>query len=321
MINFHSVLGYAVSQTGSQTFLGLKEPKYGPWDIAILPIPLEITTSWKEGTAMGPNACLEVSSQVELYDELLENELPCGLSFHTSIPWSSDEGTLEKQLDSIKEYVKPWTNGKQFPLILGGEHGILLPIIESLSDNSKINYLQDLTIVQIDAHADLRNELNGEKFSHGTVVRRCLDSGVGKVIQIGVRAFNKEEFEIINNDVRVDTWFARDLFGLRNKNKTWAKLLNKIEELRGPIWLTFDIDGLDSSLVPSTGTPMPGGLSYWQAIELIEKLFFADGTEIIGADINEINQGGIDSLTEFNAALIATKIVACQTFLIRAQKD
>ncbi|MGY8692019.1 MAG: hypothetical protein ACKVHF_03540, partial [Candidatus Poseidoniales archaeon] len=100
-----------MSQTGGQTFLGLKESKYGPWDIAILPIPLEITTSWKEGTAMGPNACLEVSSQVELYDEILENELPCGLSFHTSIPWSSDEGTLKKQLDSIKEYVKPWTNG------------------------------------------------------------------------------------------------------------------------------------------------------------------------------------------------------------------
>ncbi|MDG1553521.1 MAG: arginase family protein, partial [Candidatus Thalassarchaeaceae archaeon] len=257
-------------------------------------------------------ACINASTQVEINDELLESELPCGFKIHTSKPWDNDVPSLKEALVSITNFSTPWMNGEQFPIILGGEHGLLLPLIEAVKEHPSINReLQKLTIVQIDAHADLRDELNGEKFSHGTVIRRVLDAGVGNVIQIGVRTYSSEEEEIIQNDERVRTWFARDLIKVNPNLSDWDLMIDEIKRIEGPIWLTFDIDGLDGSLVPATGTPVPGGLSYWGAIEIIESLFSAKDTEVIGADINEISTSQGTNLTEFSAALIATKILAC----------
>ena len=120
------------SDLGSpHTFLGLDEVDEGPWDVVILPVPYEMTTSWGEGPEHGPAATIEVSSQVELYDPILDSELPCGLSFHTATSWSSDAGTLLEQLASIREYLEPWFDGAAFPIVLGGEHGLLPPLVEA----------------------------------------------------------------------------------------------------------------------------------------------------------------------------------------------
>ena len=300
-----------MEESDSTTFLGLKESDSGPWDIAVLQIPLEMTSSYGEGTRHGPLACVEASSQVELHDPILTSELPCGAEIHTAEPWSSDAPSLREQLDSIGEYVKPWIVGGQFPLILGGEHGILLPIVESLSSHHEISELSDLTIVQIDAHADLRDQLNGERFSHGTVIRRALDLGVGKVIQIGVRAFSEEEEALMSMDDRIETWFAKDLLAVSGGHLEWGSLIRRIGDISGPVWITFDVDGLDGSLVPSTGTPVPGGLSHWGSVEIIEKIFSSEKCSVIGADVNEIVPGSDGPLTQFSAALIATKILAC----------
>jgi agmatinase len=297
--------------SNSTTFLGLNESDSGPWDIVILQIPLEMTSSYGEGTQHGPKACIEASSQVELHDPILSEELPCGAMIHTAEPWTSDAPSLREQLDSIREYVRAWVVGDQFPLALGGEHGILLPIVESLSDHHLLSDLSELTIVQVDAHADLRDELNGERFSHGTVIRRALDLGVGKVIQIGVRAFSLEEEVLMESEERVQTWFAKDLLAVSDGNSEWKRMISSLAEITGPVWLTFDVDGLDGSLVPSTGTPVPGGLSHWGSVEVIERLFSSEKCELIGADINEIVPGTEGNLTQFSAALIATKIVAC----------
>ena len=244
-------------------FLGLEESDEGPWNVVILPIPFEMTTSWVEGTRMGPSACIDASSQVELYDPLLPEELPCGLSFHTAEPWSSEAGTLMEQLDSIREYFSEWV-GEIFPMILGGEHGILPPIMKALSNHPELlGDLSRLTLIQIDAHADLRDELQGERYSHGTAIRRSLDAGVGRVIQIGTRALSKDEAKFSLEDKRVETWYARDILGNLEGGGSWKDMLESIAEIDGPVWITFDIDGLDGKLVPSTGTPVPGGLSHW----------------------------------------------------------
>ena len=291
------------------TFLGLDESEEGPWDLVVLPIPYEMTTSWGEGTENGPDSCIVASSQVELYDPLLPEEIPCGLSMHTAEPWSCTAGTLMEQLDSIREYASDWLDGEQFPLFLGGEHGILPPIMQAAAVHPSLDgNLGLLTLVQIDAHADLREQLGGERFSHGTAVRRSLDAGVGKVIQIGTRALSREEAEFSENEERVETWFARDFMGVCDGQAGWAALIDRIDSIEGPVWLTFDVDGLDGSLVPDTGTPVPGGLSHWGAVEIIERLF-ASEAEVIGADVNEIVPGE-ERLTQFNAALIATKILA-----------
>ena len=294
-----------------KTFLGLDESNSGPWDFVILPVPLEMTTSYGEGTKMGPNACIDASSQVELFDPILPVDLPHGIKIHTAEPWNSEEPTLRSQLDSISEYVSPWIDDSIFPLVLGGEHGILLPIIELIGE-LKIQDLSKLTIVQIDAHADLRDTLNGEKFSHGTVLRRVFELGIGRIIQIGVRGISREENEFINSHENIETWFARDLLSLSEENK-WTEMIENIGALEGNIWLTFDCDGLDGKLVPTTGTSFPGGISYWGAVEIIEKLFDSRERNIIGADINEIVPSEEGTLTEFSAALIATKILSCYT--------
>ncbi|MEC7720634.1 MAG: arginase family protein [Candidatus Thermoplasmatota archaeon] len=291
------------------TFLGLEESKDGPWDIVILPIPFEMTTSWGEGTEDGPAACISASSQVELYDPLLPMELPCGMNMHTAEAWSSDAGTLMEQLNSIRDYAIEWLDGAQFPIFLGGEHGILPPLMQAAAGHPSLGGdLGRLTLIQVDAHADLRDQLGGERFSHGTAARRSLDAGVGKVVQIGTRALSREEAEFSQNDGRVETWYARDFMGVCEGQAGWAALMDRIAQIEGSVWLTFDVDGLDGSLVPDTGTPVPGGLSHWAAVEIIEKLF-ASGAEVIGADVNEIVPGE-DRLTQFNAALIATKILA-----------
>ena len=291
------------------TFLGLDESEDGPWDIVVLPIPFEMTTSWGEGTEDGPAACITASSQVELYDPLLKEELPCGMRMYTAEAWSSDAATLMEQLDSIKDYAIEWFDGEQFPLFLGGEHGILPPLMQAAAGHPSLSGdLSRLTLIQVDAHADLRNQLGGEEFSHGTAVRRSLDAGVGKVVQIGTRALSREEAEFSQNDERVETWYARDFMGVCDGQAGWAALMDRIAQIEGSVWLTFDVDGLDGSLVPDTGTPVPGGLSHWAAVEIIERLF-ASGAEVIGADVNEIVPGD-DRLTQFNAALIATKILA-----------
>ena len=291
------------------TFLGLDESEDGPWDIVVLPIPFEMTTSWGEGTEDGPAACITASSQVELYDPLLQEELPCGMRMYTAEAWSSDAATLMEQLDSIKDYAIEWFDGEQFPLFLGGEHGILPPLMQAAAGHPSLSGdLSRLTLIQVDAHADLRNQLGGEEFSHGTAVRRSLDAGVGKVVQIGTRALSREEAEFSQNDERVETWYARDFMRVCDGQVGWAALMDRIAQIEGPVWLTFDVDGLDGSLVPDTGTPVPGGLSHWAAVEIIEGLF-ASGAEVIGADVNEIVPGD-DRLTQFNAALIATKILA-----------
>jgi len=131
------------------------------------------------------------------------------------------------------------------------------------------------------------------------------------VIQIGVRAFSLEEEMLMKSDDRIQTWFARDLLTVSNGNLEWSRMMSSIAEISGPVWLTFDVDGLDGSLVPSTGTPVPGGLSHWGAVEVIEQVFSSGNCEVIGADVNEIVPGKDGSLTQFSAAMIATKIVSC----------
>ncbi len=309
-INRETLVVIIMEDSGKKTFLGLEEDKNGPHDIVLLPIPYEMTTSYREGTEFGPEACIDASLQIELFDELLDEELPCGYKFFTSKPWNNEVNSLAEALGSIEKFSSKWVNGKQFPIFLGGEHGMLLPIIRSLKKHPEINDdLEKLTILQIDAHADLRNELNGEKFSHGTVIRRVLDEGVGKIIQVGIRTYCLEEKEIIETDERVNTWFARDLIRIDSEKSNWNEMINQIKNLSGPVWLSFDIDGLDGFLVPATGTPVPGGLSFWGANEIIKELFSANNTKVIGADVNEISTSQNTNLTEFSAALITTKII------------
>ena len=157
---------------------------------------------------------------------------------------------------------------------------------------------------------DLRDELDGEKFSHACAISRSLDAGAVEVYQIGIRAYSKEELEKINSDSRINTWFSKDIMAPCSDEKYWNEWIDTISNIKGPVHLTIDIDGLDGSLVPATGTPVPGGLSFWHAIQTIETLL--TNCNVISADVNEIVPQQGSNLTQFTAAMLVTKIVAAK---------
>ena len=295
------------------TFLGLDQGQ-GNVDIAILSLPYELTTSYGQGTAMGPRACLEASAQVELYDADLGEDLPAGLSIHTIQPWNGEEPTLLQQLDSMVDYLTPWFRGDCFPLCLGGEHGILPPIMEAVRRHPLVdNDLSNLTVVQIDAHGDLREHLDGEKYSHACAAARALDAGIGSLLQVGIRAYSKKEHERMLTDERITTFFAKDTQSPCHGLHHWNQWLETLSSIEGPVHLTIDIDGLDGALVPATGTPVPGGLTYWQVHETIQALFNAPNAVVVSADVNEIGVQEDSPLTQFTAAMLATNVVAAHT--------
>jgi agmatinase len=156
----------------------------------------------------------------------------------------------------------------------------------------------------------LRSELDGEPYSHACAASRSLDVGVGRLYQAGIRAYSREEAERIQNDHRITTFFARETQHPHQGGEAWRAWLAALASLEGPVHLTLDIDGLDGTLVPATGTPVPGGLSYWQAVETIETLFANSKAVVISADINEIVAQHDSPLTQFTAACLAAKIVA-----------
>ena len=302
-----------VSEFVEGNFLGLPEEEGEP-DVTILSVPYELTSSYGQGSNEGPKATISASAQVELFDALLPKDLPCGFRIKTAEPWDGEGDSLREQLGGIREYVS--NHNSSFPVILGGEHGMLSAIMEAVGKDTELN---QLTIVQIDAHADLRDELEGEPFSHACAARRVLDLGVGKILQIGIRAFSREEAEFAYTDDRVDSWLARDILNPQGGEVAWKDWLDAVSKIDGPVWLTLDMDGLDPVYVPTTGTPVPGGLSYWQVVETIETLASAPDSVWIGADVNEIVPDPTNNVTEFTAAMLVTKIVSAH--LARRLRD
>ena len=274
----------------------------GDADILISPVPDELTTSYGQGTARGPEACIEASGQVELFDDLLGEELPAGAVIRTVEPWDGEGATLQEQLDGIGKYASEQYSNGGFPIFLGGEHGILPGILRGCPEK--------VSLIQIDAHADLRDELDGEPYSHACAIARSLDEGAKSVHQVGIRAYCRQEADYIESDDRVNTWFARDVMSPCTGAKAWNEWLEAIAKIEGPVHLTIDIDGLDGSLVPATGTPVPGGLSFWHVVQTIETAFA--NCDIISADVNEIVPEEGTPLTQFTAAMIATKIAAAR---------
>ncbi len=285
-------------------FLGLPGNSVNP-DVVILQVPYELTTSYGQGTAQGPAACVAASGQVELFDPLIGEDLPAGYNIYTAPEWNGEGNTLQQQLASISKYLSEWNNGKIFPIILGGEHGILPAVIDSLRNHPSIKGAYgELNVVQIDAHADLREELDGEKFSHACAAARAMDYGLKHLYQVGIRAFSKQEYERMISDDNITTFFASETLQRDTKWQEWIDTLLAIE---GPIHLTIDIDGLDGSIVPATGTPVPGGLIFWQAVRTIEAVFSAPKATVISMDVNEIVPQHDTPLTQFTAAMLATK--------------
>lgn len=263
-------------------FLGLpaelQEPSRAR--VVVLPIPYEATVSWKSGTRDGPDAIIGASQQVELYHEGTGGEpaLRWGVRTLPALPCDFPSG--DAMMEGIARAVEPLAASGKLVLGLGGEHSISPAIVRGV----RRAHPAALTVVQIDAHADLRDSYEGERCSHACAMRRILEENPGPVVQIGIRSFSREEAEFMRvAQGRVN------VFTMKRIGETGhADLLRQIRGLvKGrDVYLSIDVDGLDPSVVPATGTPEPGGLSWRQALDIVVTV--AGASRLVAMDCVEL---------------------------------
>jgi agmatinase len=263
-------------------FLALEEP-YSTFDgarVLVLPVPLEATVSYGGGTAAGPRAIIAASQQVELYDR--EHDRECALQYgvHTlpALDFAGGDDDPGAAVDLIAAAVADAAGSGKLVVALGGEHTISAGVSRGLLDALG----GPLTVVQLDAHSDLRDSYDGTPFSHACVARRMLeDARVEQVLQLGVRSIDLEEVQFARaNQQRLRVWYAEEVHDGR-----W--LDEFAERVRGRrVHLTIDVDGLDPSIVPATGTPEPDGLTWREALTIIRTTALAGS--IAGIDCVEL---------------------------------
>ncbi len=267
----------------------------------VIPFGLEKTVSYGGGTKNGPKEIIKASHQVELYDEELNCEPFKNIGVKTIKPFKINKN-IKKALKQISLLNQKSIEKNFFPLTLGGEHSITAGCIEPFVKSYK-----NVTILQFDAHADLRNSYNNQKYSHASAMRRCLDFKNVNLISIGIRNISKEEIPFLKkNDSRIKIFWAKD------KKKWNLKYFKRLIKNKN-VYLTFDVDGLDSSIMPATGTPEPGGLFWYETLSLIKTTF--KNANVIGADINEL--APIKGFNSYNflVAKLAYKILTYKFFL------
>ena len=277
-------------------FLGIDNKFNFKEKVVVVPFGLEKTVSYGSGTKNGPKEIIKASHQVELYDEELDCEPYKKIGIKTLKPFKIDKN-IKKALQKISQINKEILDKKLFSLTLGGEHSITPGCIYPFAKKYK-----KLCILHFDAHADLRESYNGEKFSHASAIKRCLDYKNVSIISFGIRNISKNEISFLKkNHSRINIFWAKDK-SKWNLNKFKKMIKNKT------VYLTFDVDGLDSSIMPATGSPEPGGLFWDETLNIIK--IATKNSNIVGADINEL--APIKGFNSYNflVAKLAYKILS-----------
>ena len=237
----------------------------------VIPVPYDLTSTYQSGSRRGPLAIIEASTNMELYDEELKKETYLA-GIHTTLPVSIDARGPKNMINIVRKKISRIANLNKIPVMLGGEHSITLGAVQAM-----IETYPKLTVLQFDAHADLRDTYQGSPYNHACVARRI--SEICPLTQVGIRSMSKEEGEFLPKS-KVKSYSAD--FVLENKN--WAETVCK--DLKGDIFITIDLDVFDPSIMPATGTPEPGGL-YWKDILHLLKLVSAS-CNIRGFDVVEL---------------------------------
>lgn len=275
---------------------------YDAAQVVILPIPYEATTTYRQGCQQGPESLLIASHQVEIYDDELDREIGEEIAIYTHgaiadtrnqpVP---DTTMLEVTRNTVAKLI---ADGK-FVVALGGEHSITGPIVEAY----RAAYQEPFTVIQIDAHGDLRHEYEGSIYNHACVMRRVVDMGL-PTVQIGIRSVCKEEAELIKAKQLPIIW-ARDIANQPDwMEKVFANITTK------KVFLTIDLDGIDPTLIPGVGTPEPGGLTWFGLLNMLQRLF--NDYEVIGSDIMELAPIVDSVVSQFTAAKLLYKLVGYQ---------
>jgi agmatinase len=270
--------------------------------VIILPIPYEFSTSYGKGTVDGPNAILQASPYLEFYDEELDFE-PWQAGIYTADPLSVMEQKPERAMNTIKDTTLTLLDLNKFIVSLGGEHSISYGIYSAFHTK-----YDDLCILQLDAHSDLRDEYMGSKYNHACVMRRIWEMN-NNIIQVGIRAQCIEERQFILQH-QIKTYYASNL----HESGFTQEIIN---QLTNNIYLTIDVDFFDPSILPSTGTPEPGGFQWYETIEFIKKIF--SQKNVVGVDIVELSPQKNLIHPDFTIAKLVYKLIALK--VLKGESD
>jgi agmatinase len=264
--------------------------------VVVVPFGLEKTVSYGGGTKNGPKEIIKASHQVELFDEELNKEPYKEIGIKTLKPFSI-KNKINSALDQLSKINEDILSTDKFPLVFGGEHSITPGSIKPFAKK-----YDEITLLHFDAHADLRESYQGEKFSHASAIKRCLDYKNLKVVSFGIRNLSREEMDFYNNNRdRIEIFWGKD-------KQTWdLSLLEKFFKNK-IVYITFDVDGFDASIMPATGTPEPGGMLWEDVLPIIKKV--CQISNVVGADINEL--APIKNFDSYNflVAKLAYKIIS-----------
>ncbi len=256
-------------------FGGIDDERYSNFEdarVLILPVAYEGTVSYGGGTGAGAMAIVDASRNMELYEEETDAEV-YQIGIHT-LPEFTPRDTPEAMMSALYEYSKELVASGKFICMLGGEHSVSAPIIKAHHEK-----YDNLSVLQIDAHADLRDSYDGTPHSHASIMARVVKDMSIPSVQVGIRSISGDEARSLKEGLPTKIFWARNIAGRTD----WID--DAIDGLTENVYLTIDIDGLDPSIMPTTGTPEPGGLGWYETLTLIRKL--AEKKRVVGMDLVE----------------------------------
>ena len=258
--------------------------------IVILPVPYDATSVWIKGADKGPEAIIEASVNLELYDIETDSQV-YKKGIHTATP-IMEMSSPDRLVNEVYDQVKSLLLKNKYIVTIGGNHTVSIGSMKAFAEE-----FSDLTILQLDAHADLRQDYNGSKYNHASVMARARE--ICPVVQVGIRSMSSEEKNYMNEERVV---FAHEIPFKENWEKRVLKHLTK------NVYLTLDLDVFDTSLIPSTGTPEPGGLQYYQVLDLLKKVI--NHNNLVGFDVVELCPNDSNKAPDFLAAKLIYQILS-----------
>nr|WP_298923709.1 agmatinase [uncultured Allomuricauda sp.] len=276
----------------TRTYAGIPE-EYASAEkskVVLIPVAYDGTSTWGKGADKGPEAFLEASENMELYDIETDSEVYREGIYLTET--LDDFDSPESMVDTVHKMAKDFINRNKMVTMIGGEHSISIGAIRAFNEA-----YQGLTVLQIDAHADLRKEYNGSKYNHACALYEA--SQTTNLVQVGIRSMDQAENMIMNRD---HVFFAHEMIS----DDYWMD--NVLDLMTDNVYITFDLDALDPSILPSTGTPEPGGLFWYETLEFL-KLIFKE-CNVVGFDIVELCPNGKEKASDFLAAKLYYKMLS-----------
>ena len=276
----------------NRTYAGIPEnyAKLETANVVLIPVPYDGTSTWQKGADKGPNTFLNASENMELYDIETDSEVyKQGIYLAEPITVNA---TPEAMADAVHQETKSYIKKNKFVTVFGGEHSISIGTIRAFNE-----MFPSLTVLHIDAHADLRKSYDGSSCNHACAVYEASQNT--NLIQVGIRSMDIKEKSIMNLD---KTYFAHEMA----MDDSWMYLA--IDQMTDNVFITFDLDAFDPSIMPSTGTPEPGGLLWYETLDFLKKVF--KEKNVVGFDIVELCPNEVDKSSDFLAAKLYYKMLS-----------